>query len=243
VLVIVWELATLAHWVDVRIVPPPSAVVVEAARWIADGSLFIGLAASLGRGLAGWLLGGLVGVALGVLVGGSRWAERLVGPSLHTLKHISLFAWLPLLSTAFGREDLAKVVFVAMAAVFPAALGAIEGVSAIARSQVEVARVFGLRRWQTLCRLVLPAASPQILGGLQLALIYAWLATVGGEYLLRSSNDIGLGATVIRGQAAFRVELIVFGMLVIGGVGALLTHLGQRIERRLLRWRGRRSFD
>ena len=48
---------------------------------------------------AGFLDGPKARVLLGLLLGVSRWAERLVGPTFHTLKQISLFAWLPLLST------------------------------------------------------------------------------------------------------------------------------------------------
>ena len=45
-----------------------------------------------------------------MLLGWSRWADRLVGPSFHTLKQISLFAWIPLISVWFGLGDVAKVV-------------------------------------------------------------------------------------------------------------------------------------
>jgi sulfonate transport system permease protein len=131
---------------------------------------------------------------------------------------------------------LAKVVLIALSAVFPAALGALEGVKGILRSQLDVARVFQLSRRQTLFKLVLPAAAPQILTGLHLSLIYAWLATVGGEYLLQGPGA-GIGSAVIRGQAGFRVDLIIFGMLLIGGVGALLNRLALRAEQRLLHWR------
>ncbi len=231
-----WEVATRWNWVDTRLIVPPAAVAAEAWAWVIDGRLVAGLSASLARDLAGFVLGGVAGVGIGLLIGMSRWADAIAGPTFHTLKHISLFAWLPLLSAFFGREDLAKVVFIALSAVYPVALGTIEGVKSISRSQFEVARVYGLGRIQTLCKLVLPAASPQMLSGLHLALIYAWLATIGGEYLLRGPGE-GIGSTVIRGQASFRVDLIIFGMLLIGGVGALLNQVALRVEARLLRWR------
>jgi sulfonate transport system permease protein len=87
---------------------------------------------------------------------------------------------------------------------------------------------------------VLPAASPQILSGLHLGLIYAWLSTIGGEFLMPSVGE-GIGFTVIRGRASFHIEQIIFGMLIIGGIGYLFNHLATRLETRLLHWRGRPS--
>jgi len=43
---------------------------------------------------------------------------------------------------------------------------------------------------------------------------------------------------VIRGKAAFHVELIIVGMLLIGLVGMALNRLAAAVEARVLHWRG-----
>ncbi|KAF0815126.1 putative aliphatic sulfonates transport permease protein SsuC [Andreprevotia sp. IGB-42] len=234
--VLVWWAVTTLGLVNTKLIVPPADVVTTAYRFITGGTFFDGLGASLWRDGAGFVIGSLAGVAFGALVGVSRWANRIVGPTFHTFKHISLFAWLPLISTWLGQGDVAKILFVALSAFYPVALGTLEGVKGIARAQLEVARVYAFNRWQLLFKLVLPAASPQILAGLHLALIYAWLATIGAEYLLAKSGP-GLGDAVIQGKAAFNVPLVVFGMLIIGFVGAFFNQIAARIEARLLRWR------
>jgi len=237
VFLLVWQFVTDLHWVDTRIIVPPAEVVTTAWTWFSNGDLARGLHASLVRDISGFLLGAVAGIALGVFLGISRCADGFFGPTFHGLKHISLFAWIPLISAFFGRDDLAKTVFIALSTLYPVALGTIEGVRNIAKSQIEVARVYGFNRFQTLTRLVLPAASPQIITGLHLGLVYAWLATVGGEFILSSVGE-GIGLTVIRGRASFHVELIIFGMLVIGLVGLVFNTVANRIEARLLHWRG-----
>jgi sulfonate transport system permease protein len=97
--------------------------------------------------------------------------------------------------------------------------------------------VYAFTRWQLITRLIMPAASPQILIGLHLGLIYAWMATIGAEFLLITA-DSGLGDAVIKGRAAFNVELIIFGMLIIGLIGAFFNVIATHIELRLLAWRG-----
>lgn len=232
-----WQLVTALHWVDTRIIVPPGEVLAIGWKWMTSGQLLGGLGASLLRDASGFVLGAVAGIVLGTVLGVSRLANALLGPTFHTVKHISLFAWIPLLSAFFGRDDLAKIVFIALSTLYPVALGTLEGVKGIARSQLEVARVYGFSALQSLTRLVLPAASPQIITGLHLGLIYAWLATIGGEFLLIGTGE-GIGLTVIRGRASFHVDLIIFGMLVIGLVGMLMNALATRAESRLLHWQG-----
>jgi len=235
-LLALWWAVTAFGWVDTRLVVPPQQVLQVAWDHLTRAAFYGGLAASLWRDFAGFALGALAGVALGTAMGASRWAERLIGPSFHTVRQISLFAWLPLLTSWLGTGDGAKVLFIALSAFYPVVLGSFEGVRGVTRAQLEVARVYVFTRRQLLFRLVLPAAAPQIATGLHLGLIYAWLATIGAEYLLPNFSS-GVGTLVMRGRAAFNVELIVFGMLVIGAVGYGLNHLAARLEARALRGR------
>ncbi|WUR13283.1 ABC transporter permease [[Empedobacter] haloabium] len=242
---VVLPLAALALWyaltaldlVNTKLIVPPGAVLDAAWQVVSGGQLLAGLRASLIRDLSGFAAGSAAGILFGLLLGVSRWAERIVGPTFHTLKQISLFAWLPLLSTWLGTGEAAKILFIALSAFYPVALNTFEGVRGVTRAQLEVARVLGFNRLQLAGRLILPAASARIATGLHLALLYAWLATIGAEYLLGSSAQ-GVGSVVIRGKATFHVELIVVGMLLIGAVGLLLNRLAAAIEGRVLHWRG-----
>ena len=238
--VLLWALATSRGWVNTKLIVPPADVAQAAAKSLSSADFYTGVAYSLARDLSGFLIGGLAGVALGTLLGVSRWADRLIGPTFHTLRQISLFAWLPLLSSFLGVGESAKVVFIAFSAFYPVVLATLEGVKGVTMAHAEVAKVYGFNRRQLLFRLILPAASPQILGGLRLGLTYAWLATIGAEFLL-ASVGAGLGTTVFRGRAAFNVGLIVFGMLAIGLIGTALNKLAARAEARLLRWRAPQS--
>lgn len=232
-----WYAVTALELVNTKLIVPPAAVLGAAWQVVGSGQLLDGLRASLVRDLSGFAAGSAAGIAFGLLLGVSRWAERIVGPTFHTLKQISLFAWLPLLSTWLGTGEAAKILFIALSAFYPVALNTFEGVRSVTRAQLEVARVLGFDRVQLAWRLILPAASAQIATGLHLALLYAWLATIGAEYLLGSSAQ-GIGSVVIRGKATFHVELIVVGMLLIGAVGMVLNRLAAAVEGRVLHWRG-----
>ncbi len=231
-----WFTATQLHWVNTRLIVPPQGVVTTAVHELQQASFYAGVLQSLWRDLSGFAIGAIAGVAVGTLIGVSKLADKLIGPTFHTLRQISLFAWLPLLSAILGTGDPAKVIFIAFSAFYPVVLGTLEGVKGVTQAHAEVARVYRFTPWQTLPRLVWPAAAPQILGGLRLGLIYAWLATIGAEFLLVNDGH-GIGNIVFKGRNAFNVELIVFGLLAIGAVGVVFNRIATLAEARLLHWR------
>ena len=96
-------------------------------------------------------------------------------------------------------------------------------------------RNFGLSPAQILVRVVFPAALPQILIGLRIALGIAWLVVVAGEMI---AVDSGLGFLVIDSRnSGKRYDLVVAAMLIIGVIGLALDLLFRQIEKiRSVRW-------
>jgi len=236
-LLILWWSAAHWAWSQSPLLVPVEKVWATAVDQATSGELWDALRSSLWRDLVGFTIGAGAGLIFGSVLGLSRLAEQIAGPSFHTLKQISLFAWIPLLSVWFGLGDAAKVAFLSLAAFFPVVLNTFEGIRSAPRDLIEVARVFEFNRWQLLRRVILPSALPSMFTGLHLGLIYAWLATLGGEYLLVSGK--GIGNTMIDGREHFWMDLVIFGVIVVGLVGFSLNWLATQLENRLLVWRGR----
>lgn len=208
----------------------PAQVWHTAIGQAESGALWRALSASLARELTGFAIGTAAGLALGALLGVSKLANRAIGPSFNTFKQVSLFAWIPLISVWFGLGDVAKVVFLSLAALVPVVVHTSDGIRAVPPALLEVARVFRYSKWQTVRLVVLPAALPSVFTGVYLALIYSWLATLGAEYLLVAGS--GIGNTLVDGSEQFRMDLVVFGVIVIGVTGWALNALARAIQRR-----------
>ncbi|MGL4318750.1 MAG: ABC transporter permease [Pseudomonas sp.] len=234
-LLALWQLAGVFHWVDTAILATPLSVLQATWHGLADGSLGHGLLISLSRAIAGLLLGSSLGLLFGVLLGLWRPAERLLGPTFSALRQVAIFAWVPLLTAWFGLGEGAKLVFVGLATFFPLLIASQRGIAALSPQLDEAARALRLNRRQRLLRLVLPGIAPAIFAGLRLALIFAWLGTIGAEYFMPS--DGGIASLMIGAQQLFRMDQVMAGMLLIGITGALLGSLGQLIEARATRWR------
>jgi sulfonate transport system permease protein len=227
--VALWWTISALHLVKSGLLVSPADVAHTAQQQIESGALLRALSASLAREASGFVIGTAGGLLLGAALGLSRVATRIVGPTFDTFKQISLFAWIPLISVWFGLGDAAKVVFLSLAALLPVAAHTCDGIHAVPRRYVEVARAFRYSHWQLIRFVILPAALPSIFTGIYLALIYSWLATLGAEYLLVAGS--GIGNTLIDGSEQFRMDLVLFGIIVVGLTGWALNALARAIER------------
>jgi sulfonate transport system permease protein len=234
----VLPLAALALWwlvsreakVGHGIMVSPAQVLHTAVEQVRSGALFRALSASLARELTGFVIGTTLGLAFGALLGVSKFANRAIAPSFNTFKQVSLFAWIPLISVWFGLGDVAKVVFLSLAALVPVVMHTSDGIRAVPPRLLEVAQAYRYSKLQTLAYVVLPASLPSIFTGVYLALIYSWLATLGAEYLLVAGS--GIGNTLVDGSEQFRMDLVLFGVIVVGVTGWALNAIARAVQRR-----------
>ena len=94
---------------------------------------------------------------------------------------------------------------------------------------------FGLTPAQMFRRVIFPAVLPRIVVGLRIAFGVAWIVLVASEMI---AVDSGLGYLIIDARnAGKRYDLVVAGMLLIGGIGLALDAAFRRIEHfRSARW-------
>jgi len=234
-LLLAWAAASHAGWVDRRILPPPERVALTAWDQLINQGLLGNLAASLARDMIGFVLGTLLGLVIGTALGLSRAADRLFMPTFNGLRQIAILAWIPLISVWFGVGEAAKIVFILLAALIPVVLNTHEGVRGASAQLIEVGRTLTLTRWQMITRLYLPSALPSIATGVHLALIYAWVASIGSEYFMTVGP--GIGGLIIAGRERFQMDLVMLGIVILGLVGFLINRGAAMIEARLLRWR------
>lgn len=234
-LLVAWELASYAHLLDPRIIPSPELIARTAFDQVVHENLLGNLAASLLRDVAGFTLGSLLGIVIGTILGLSRIADRLFMPSFNGLRQIAILAWIPLISIWFGVGEAAKIVFIMAAALIPVVLNTHEGMRSASAQLVEVARTLTFTPWQRVTRLYLPSALPSIATGVHLALIYAWVASIGSEYFMTIGP--GIGGLIIAGRERFQMDLVILGILILGLVGFLINRCASAIEARLLWWR------
>jgi sulfonate transport system permease protein len=230
-----WFASTRLGRLDPNLVPSPGTVLETARAHVTGPRFWSAIAASLARTFAGFGIAGTLGIAAGVALGVSRVANRLVGPTFHAWRQVAVFAWIPLISAWFGGGDGCKVAFIAVASIAPVTFNTFVGVRSVQPEHVELARSLEVGRARFFLRVLAPSAAPQILTGLHLSLVTAWLATFGAEFFLQITE--GVGSILIEGRSLGRMDLVLVGIGVIGAVGIGLNAAMAALERRVLRWR------
>ena len=159
-----------------------------------------------------------LGIPLGLTLGWYPRRDQVVNPVMQMLRPISPIAWIPVAIIFFGVGDHAAIFLIFLGAFFPIVVACDE--RRRQRALDVPPRRPQLRpdaRAQLLARVVFPAALPQILVGLRIALGIAWLVVVAAEMI---AVDSGLGYLVIDSRnSGKRYDLVVAAMLLIGVIG------------------------
>src|SRR5438128_2033079 len=96
-LLLSWDLLIRTGVFPKTLIASPVAVVRNFITLLAENTLLVHSAVSLGRMLTGFLIGSSFGIALGIAVGYWKLGRRLIEPTVLALLPVPPIAWIPLL--------------------------------------------------------------------------------------------------------------------------------------------------
>lgn len=230
---LVWQVTTAYQWLPVQILPPPAMVVATLIDLGKGGEIAANLRISLWRISIGFLSGATAGLAFGTMLGTSRTLNLYFGPTFKTLAQIPSLGWVPILILIFGLDEIVKILIIAKACFVPIVVATSEGIRAVPRQYMDVAKVLRLPHRSVLLKLLVPAALPTIFSGIRLALSHAWISLITVEMLAATE---GIGYMMVWGRTLFQIDIVIAGMVIIGVIGFGLDAGLVWIERRLKRW-------
>ena len=188
------------------------------------------------RVFGAFALAALTAIPVGILMGVNRVARGVFDPLVEFYRPLPPLAYLPLVVIWMGIGEGSKVLLIYLAMFAPLALSARAGVKSVAIEQIHAAYSMGASRGQVLKYVILPAALPEILTGMRIAIGFGWTTLVAAEMVAATA---GLGFMVLTASKFMATDVVIMGILMIG-VLALLFDLGMRwLERRLVPWKGR----
>jgi NitT/TauT family transport system permease protein len=233
--IVVW--AVVAASVDSTAVPSPAAVWAAFVDGLGDGTLLEATWRTLVRLAFSFAVAVTIGVLLGLLLALSEFARRAIRPLVVALQITPFVAWVPLAVIWFGVTERA-VVFVAIVGSFPAmTLATIQAIRQVPPLYRRAGRTLGASGWTLYREIVLPAAMPGVMAGLQQAWGFAWKALMAGELIVVAANATGLGHLLAREEADVAALLATLAVILVIGVAAEYLLFGQ-LDRRIRRRRG-----
>jgi len=230
VLVLGWEALSRSGVVSTFLLPPLSAVLERVWDDALSGELAINLGMTLYRALAGFAIAAIGGVVIGILMTRNRLVRWFFDPIVSVGFPMPKIAFLPIFMLWLGLYDISKISMAAFNAIFPVIVATIAAAEGVDRHLLWSARSLGASERQLLREIILTAALPQIMTGLQVALPVSMIVTIVTEMLMGGQ---GLGGAMIAasrfadspGVFAGIVEIAVAGLCLVKGIVVLRRHL------------------
>jgi ABC-type nitrate/sulfonate/bicarbonate transport system permease component len=233
VLAIGWELFARSGRVTPFMLPPLSDVLDRIWQDAATGDLPINTGLTLYRALAGFLISAVGGITLGLVMSRSVSVRWFFDPIVSVGFPMPKIAFLPIVILWLGFFDASKIAIVVFDAIFPVVTATIAGIQGVERELVWSARNMGARERDVMWQILLPAALPQILTGLQVALPLCLIVAVVAEMAM---GGYGLGGAMMTSSRFADSRGVFAGIVEIAIVGYCLVKAMSILRHRLLLW-------
>jgi ABC-type nitrate/sulfonate/bicarbonate transport system permease component len=225
-----WQVA--ASFVDDLLLASPAQTIRalgDNSSLLLDNAGVTLLEVALGL-LAAIVLGGLAAIVMHLV----RPLRDATYPLLIASQAIPIVTIAPLLVLAFDFGIGPKVAMVALVCFFPITVNLVDGLRATAPELLKLMRSLGASRAQTLWKVELPSALPQLFTGLRLAATVSVIGAVFGEW---AGAEDGLGRMVLLATQQIETPRAYAGILVLALIAIALFVAVTLAERVLVPWK------
>jgi NitT/TauT family transport system permease protein len=230
---LIWQTAVDRGWILRLYAATPGETATRLLELLGEGTFWRNLRITLQETAGGWALGSVLGLITGLLLGRWRRAARVFDPYLTFMNATPKIALAPFFILWFGIDQTSKVVLAATIVFFIVQVPTQAAVALVQPDLDTVATTMGATELQKFRKVVLPGIVPSVFGALRLALVYALLAVVLGEFIAARA---GLGQALITSTNQFDMPTA-FALLIVLATLAVLINTGlAAVERRFSRW-------
>jgi len=231
--VLAWEGIVRIFEVPTFIFPAPSKVAAALWNGFASGLYQKHLSHTLLETLLGFLLGSALGFFLGAAVALNRYVEYFFYPYIVMFQSLPKVALAPLIVVWFGLGLKSQVVNAALVAFFPLLVNTMVGLKSADEDRVSLMRSLAASDRQIFWMLRLPNALPFVMAGLDVAMIFALIGAIVGEWF---GDNRGMGTLILQSLYAEDTVRLWCGIVACAVMGTLFYGAVVLAERRLLWW-------
>ncbi|HVY05578.1 MAG TPA: ABC transporter permease [Burkholderiales bacterium] len=234
-LLLAWQAWVTVYDVPAYIVPSPLNIFSTLVRdWgLLSGSLLV----TLGVTFAALLAAVVLGAALSVVFVQSRLVEASLFPYAVILQVTPLVAIAPLIIIWVDDSRAALVICATVASIFPVITSTTIGLRSVDPGLLDLFRMHGASRTQTLLRLRAPSAAPYFFAGLRIAAALALIGAVVAEFVAGTGGTrSGLAYQILQAGLQLNIPRLFAALALITLTGialfAAVTALSKLVLRR-----------
>jgi NitT/TauT family transport system permease protein len=231
------ELASGMAWINPVSFIRPSKMAIGAYEILLSGKYAPDIWLTLES--IGWtlLLTSITGLIGGVVLFKLPRLRRVLDPLLTSYYAVPIFMFYPLFIVFFGLNRIPLVATGFLFSVVAMMVNVLIGLERVPAVLLKTARVHRMSRFDEIRFITLPASMPYIFTGLKMAVAYATVAVVAGEFIL---SGAGFGYQIAFAYNNFdnvtMYSLMFLLLLIVGVINMLLSSWEQRLHGR---WVGR----
>ena len=221
VAIVVWHVLVKAFDVAHYIVPSPARVLETLIEdWnLLFGSLLITLKITFGA----FFMAVLVGTVVAFLFVQSRWVEVSFFPYAVLLQVTPIVAIAPLIIIWVKSPTAALITCATIVALFPIISNTTLGLRSVNPGLIDLFRMNGANRWQTLTQLRIPSAAPYFFGGLRISSGLALIGAVVAEVVAGTGGtSAGLAYQILQAGFSINIPRLFAALILITVTGVLL---------------------
>ena len=233
VVLLAWEYFARSGRVTPFMLPAFSVVAQRIYTDAVHGDLWLNLGLTMYRALTGFAIAAIGGVVLGAAMSRSKILRWFFDPLISVGFPMPKIAFLPIIILWLGLYDVSKISMVVFDAIFPVVTATLAGIAGVDKELIWSGRNMGASEREMMWQIILPAALPQIMTGLQVALPIALIVAIIAEMAM---GGYGLGGAMMTASRYANSPGVFAGIVEIAVVGYILIKVMALIRRRLLVW-------
>jgi ABC-type nitrate/sulfonate/bicarbonate transport system permease component len=233
VVLVIWEWLARSGRFTTYQLPALSLVLERIWSDARSGDLAINTGLTLYRALVSFAICAVGGVAIGMAMSRNKIVNWFFDPIISVGFPMPKIAFLPVVILWLGVYDVSKITIIVIDAIFPVIAATVIASQGVERELIWSARNMGANKREVLTQIVLPAALPQIMTGLQVALPLTLIVAVVAEMLM---GGYGLGGAMMTASRFANSPGVFAGIVEIAVVGYVLVKAMSMLRRRLLIW-------
>jgi NitT/TauT family transport system permease protein len=231
-----WAIAYF--WRLPRFILPTPLDVLQAARANWSKLLFASFVTAAGA-VCGFGASVLGGTLIGLIFSQSPVVRRSFFPYAIFLQTVPIVAIAPLITLWSGTGFRSVVIVAFIVSVFPVVTNATAGLTSIDPDLLDLFRLHGASRWQTLFKLRLPNSIPSIVTGARTSSGLAVIGTIVGEFFVGydPADWFGLGYLIQLSSGQLKIDLLMCAVFASTLLGLLVFAVVNLAGRTILsRW-------
>jgi len=174
------------------ILPSPMDIyqrTVSAWPFLLQHAVPTGIEAAIGFAMAT-----VLGISLAVLLSYSKWAYAALYPNVIFFQLIPKIALAPSSSSWLGIGSSSRLAFSMFIAFFPVVIATLTGLRSTPPDMLRLCKALTARSWQVFLSVRFPYALPHIFSGLKIAVTFAIIGVIVGEFI---TAQAGLGYLIL----------------------------------------------